>query len=77
MIVESKTPKVWMDEVMGLNINGRNKSMNKKESSLKVGDVRTVCFGYYLKSSFLMTSILKARSRMDSNVDGQPINRIT
>lgn len=30
-MVESKTPKVWMDEVMGLNINGMNKSINKKE----------------------------------------------
>ena len=30
-----------MVEVMGLNINGRCKSINKKESSTKSGDVRT------------------------------------
>lgn len=66
-MVESKIPKVWMDEVMGLNINGRNKSINKKESSVKVEDVRTVCFGYYLKSSCLMIFILKAMGRRDSN----------
>lgn len=30
-----------MAEVMGININERSKSINKKESSTKSGDMRT------------------------------------